>query len=180
MNFKVKTKLLFLQARRLKMRPFVRNSCILSALEIIILHTHDPGWEKIFAGEKELLIDIAVKAAVFPPAPSVIEQLSSIGYEYRGEAGIGGRHWFTKGSPRKVNLHYCALNSPIVKSQLAFRDSLIRSERLRREYEQVKIKNSEGKDIDDADYAQAKSPLIGKTIGQISRSSFNSDLLPLQ
>ena len=162
-------------------------------MEQIILHTHDANWKKNFANEKQLLIrslkqqpinihhvgstaipdllakpiiDIAIEAAVFPPVQLVIEQLSSIGYEYRGEAGVDGRHWFTKGIPRTFNLHYCALNSPIVKSQLAFRDSLIRSEQLRREYEQIKIKNSVGRDIDDGDYALAKSPLIRKVIDQ--------------
>ena len=161
-------------------------------METIRLQTHDDSWETTYAEEQQLLgitlaqysirihhvgstavpdllakpiIDIAIEVPVFPPVGSILQKLSSIGYEYRGEAGIEGRHWFTKGIPRKINLHYCALNSPIVKSQLAFRDSLIRNERLRREYEQVKIKNSAGKDIDDADYALAKSPLIKKAIG---------------
>jgi len=161
-------------------------------MEKILLQTHDDSWEITYADEQQLLgstlaqysirihhvgstavpdllakpiIDIAIEATVFPPVGSILQQLSSIGYEYRGEAGIEGRHWFTKGIPRKFNLHYCALNSPIVKSQLAFRDSLIHSEPLRREYEQVKIENSVGKDIDDADYAIAKSPLIKKAIG---------------
>ena len=162
-------------------------------MEQITLHTCDSNWEKTFANEKQLLIntlkdqlihihhvgstavpdllakpviDIAIEAAVFPPTQSVIEQMSSIGYEYRGEAGIEGRHWFTKGVPRKINLHYCAQNSPIVKSQLEFRDSLIRNEQLRREYEQIKINNSAGRDIDDPNYALAKSPLIKKALGQ--------------
>ncbi len=164
-------------------------------MEQITLHTHDTNWQKTFASEKQLLIsllkqepihihhvgstavpdllakpiiDIAIEATVFPPTPSIVEQMSSIGYEYRGEAGIEGRHWFTKGTPRKINLHYCALNSSIVKSQLAFRDSLIWNEQLRREYEQIKIKNSAGKDIDDPGYALAKSPLIQKASGPIS------------
>jgi GrpB-like predicted nucleotidyltransferase (UPF0157 family) len=159
-------------------------------MEQITLQPHDATWKKIFAAEKQLLldalqpahihhvgstavpdllakpiVDIAIEATFFPPTKHIIEKLSAIGYEYRGEAAVEGRHWFTKGDPRKINLHYCAVNSPIVKSQLVFRDSLIRNEQLRREYEQIKIKNSAGKDIDDPGYAQAKSPLINKVTG---------------
>jgi GrpB-like predicted nucleotidyltransferase (UPF0157 family) len=159
-------------------------------MEQITLQPHDATWKNIFAAEKQLLldalqpahihhvgspavpdllakhiIDIAIEATVFPPTKNIIEKLSSIGYEYRGEAGVEGRHWFTKGDLRKINLHYCAINSPIVKNQLAFRDSLIRNEQLRREYEAIKTKNATGKDIDDPGYALAKSSIIKKVIG---------------
>ena len=163
-------------------------------MEQITLQTHNAAWKKIFAAEKQLLldalqpahihhvgstavpdllakpiIDIAIEATIFPPTKHIIETLSAIGYEYRGEAGVEGRHWFTKGDPRKINLHYCTVNSSIVKSQLVFRDSLIRNEQLRREYEEIKIKNATGKDIDDANYALVKSPIIKKAIDQFSR-----------
>jgi GrpB-like predicted nucleotidyltransferase (UPF0157 family) len=170
------------------MWPFFDNFPL---LEPITLHTHDTSWPTTFALEKQSLlntlkqpslqlyhvgstavpdllakpiIDIAIEAAIFPPTPAVIQLLAAIGYEYRGEGGVEGRHWFTKGSPREFNLHYCILNSPVVKSQVAFRDSLIRNETLRREYEQIKINNAAGRDIDDPAYARAKSPLINKIL----------------
>ena len=139
---------------------------LISSLKHQEIHIHHVGSTAVTDLLAKPVIDIAIEAAIFPPTQPVIEQMSSLGYEYRGEAGVEGRHWFTKGAPRKFNLHYCALNSPIVKSQLEFRDSLIGNEQLRREYEQIKIKSSAGRDIDDADYALAKSPLIRKALGQ--------------
>jgi GrpB-like predicted nucleotidyltransferase (UPF0157 family) len=161
-------------------------------MEYITLQKHQDIWTHKFAAEQGLLsgvlgkfvkiyhvgstaipdllakpiIDIALESKEFPPDRDTIEQLSAIGYTYKGEAGVKGRIWFTKGQPREINLHYCATGSEIVKRQLRFRDSLMQDECLRREYELIKLNNCKGKDIDDAGYADAKSDLIEKVIGQ--------------
>ncbi len=156
-------------------------------MELITLHKHDKRWTNTFQIERELIfrilgqsvgkihhvgstavpdllaksiIDIAIEAETFPPSQPIIEGLASIEYEYKGEAGIAGRHWFIKGQPRKFNLHYCSVNSDIVQSQIKLRNKLAENEHLRREYEAIKLKNHKGKDIDSSDYAYTKSDFI--------------------
>lgn len=102
-------------------------------MESIILKSSDSDWKKKFEKEKDLLkdvlgevlfkirhigstaiedllskpiIDISLEALDFPPSEKTIEKLSSLGYT-KGESGVKGRYWFTKGQPREFNLHYC-------------------------------------------------------------------------
>ena len=84
----------------------------------VSLASHDTSWENEFQATKDELIKIladnvigihhfgstAIKhivakpildvAAVVKDIPSVIEKMESAGYEYRGEQGIPGRHYF--------------------------------------------------------------------------------------
>jgi len=160
-------------------------------MELISLQDHDPTWKTVFLEERKALleklcpivaavhhvgstavpdlkskpiIDVAVEATEHPPSQNVIDRLSLLGYYYRGEAGIPGRSWFTKGNPRKFNLHFCKQGSAIVKNQLIFRDCLLQSEHLRREYEIIKEKNAIGRMIDDTAYALSKSAFIEDVI----------------
>ncbi|WP_080055841.1 GrpB family protein [Spirosoma aerolatum] len=160
-------------------------------MELIKLQKHDDQWASIFNLEQQKLfnvlaqqvdnihhvgstavpdlmakpiIDIAIEASTFPPSQTIIDQLATIDYIYKGEAGIEGRHWFIKGNPRQFNLHYCSIQSEVVKNQLKLRDKLIENESFRREYERIKRKNLKNKDIDSPEYALAKSDFIQKVI----------------
>ncbi|MBI1768377.1 MAG: GrpB family protein [Bacteroidetes bacterium] len=160
-------------------------------MELITLQKHNKQWKDIFLKEQELIfnalgqtidkihhvgstavpdllakpvIDIAVESISFPPSPTIIDKLATIEYECKGEAGIIGRFWFTKGLPRKFNLHFCMTNSDIVQKQIILRDKLTKNDYLRREYELLKLKNYKDKDIDSSEYAFAKSDFIQKVI----------------
>jgi len=160
-------------------------------MELINLQEHDPVWKTEFQEEKKKLlqtlhpvataihhvgssavpnlkskpiIDIAVEATEYPPSQNVIDRLFFLGYRYQGESGIPGRSWFTKGTPRKFNLHLCKQGSAIIKNQLIFRDCLLKNERLRREYEALKSEHAPGRTVDDREYALAKSALIERVI----------------
>jgi len=165
-------------------------------MEVIKLQTHNKQWKKVFSEEEKLIreamgkvmirvhhvgstavpdllakpiIDIAVESSEFPPTQDIINRLSLIGYENKGESGVSGRFWFIKGQPRKFNLHFCSNNSDIVNRQIAFRNKLIAYESLRREYEQVKLNNYVNRDIDDTEYALSKSDIIYKVINGADR-----------
>lgn len=160
-------------------------------MEFITLQKHNEQWIDIFIKERQLIfevlgqtiekihhvgstaipdllakpvIDMAVESTLFPPPQAIVEKLANIEYEYKGEAGITGRFWFTKGQPRKFNLHFCMTNSDIVQKQIIFRDKLTINENFRREYEQIKLKNHKDKDIDSTEYALAKSHFIQRVI----------------
>jgi len=162
-------------------------------MELITLHKHDRQWARTFEMERELIfgilgrsinkihhvgstavadllakpiIDIAIEAVAFPPAQTIIDKFTSIEYEYKGEAGVPGRHWFVKGQQRKFNLHYCSVNSDVVQNQIKLRDRLAKDEDLRREYERIKLQSHKDKDIDSSEYAFAKSDFIRRIIGE--------------
>ena len=163
---------------------------IWNEMELIRLESYNPNWGQNFDSEAKLIkntlntevkihhvgstavedlkskpiIDIALEADEFPPSIQTIDSLKSIGYTYKGESGIVGREWFIKGEPRKFNLHYCKIDSLIVRNQIKFRDELRTSKNLRREYEELKMAHSKGKDIDDTSYALSKTSLIEKII----------------
>jgi len=111
------------------------------------------------------VIDIALESIVFPPSDAVIRKLELSGYEYKGEAGVPGRYFFTKGQPRKFNLHYCAKDSNTVRKQIAFRDKLIESLHLKNKYEKIKLENYKDRDIDSSEYAGAKSGFVEYVLG---------------
>jgi GrpB-like predicted nucleotidyltransferase (UPF0157 family) len=51
------------------------------------------------------IIDIAIGLRQLPPSLNQISALEKLGYFYRGEAGIPGRHFFHKGSLISHHLH---------------------------------------------------------------------------
>lgn len=156
-------------------------------METIVLYPHNPAWVLKFKSEKDALqkslagniikihhvgstavsdlmakpiIDIAIESSAYPPETDIQIALSELGYECRGESGVKGRIWFTKGHPREINLHYCPVGSDLVNKQIRFRECLKHNATLRAQYEALKLKNSPGREIDDAGYANAKSKLI--------------------
>jgi GrpB-like predicted nucleotidyltransferase (UPF0157 family) len=166
-------------------------------MEFITLQQHDIRWAGIFKVEEQLIfkalgesivrihhvgstavpdllakpiIDIAIESVFYPPTQKIVDKLGAIGYECRGEAGINGRFWFIKGRPRIFNLHVCLVGSAVVQHQIAFRNKLLNYAPFRREYEMLKLKNYQKRDIDSPDYSHAKSDYIRKVIySEISR-----------
>jgi len=81
-------------------------------------------------------------------------------------AGIDGRYWFTKGTPRSVNLHWCPIDGEVVLSQIHFRNALRANAALAREYEAIKLSAACGRHIDSAGYAARKSAFIEMVLAQ--------------
>lgn len=51
------------------------------------------------------ILDILVGVPNFEKARVCVGPMESLGYEYRGENGIPGRHYFVKGKPRTHHVH---------------------------------------------------------------------------
>jgi GrpB-like predicted nucleotidyltransferase (UPF0157 family) len=133
---------------------------IANTLGDVIFSVHHVGSTAVADLIAKPIIDIAIESFAYPPSTHVVAKLNSIGYEHKGESGVSGRSWFIKGIPRKYHIHFCPVNSLIIINQIKFRDLLIADASLRKAYEQIKITNSIGRDIDSSDYAAAKSELI--------------------
>ena len=84
------------------------------------------------------IIDIAVAVREIADAEKCVTPLGLVGYEYRGEQGIPGRHFFGKGAPRTHHLHVVEMGSDFWRSHLLFRDYLLQHRDAVEEYEQLK------------------------------------------
>ncbi len=65
--------------------------------------------------------------------------MQDLGYEYRGEAGIAGRHYFKMKGSKSRNVHMFARDNENMKRHLRFRDYLRAHADARREYEALKL-----------------------------------------
>ncbi len=65
-------------------------------------------------------IDILGVIKDFPEGIKVIKPLESVGYEYRGEYGINGRHYFAKTQPNKFHLHIFSQGAEAISKHLHY------------------------------------------------------------
>jgi len=105
--------------------------------------------------------DLAVlpDAGVGLVAPYVAA-FASVGYEYRGEHGLPGRHFFTKGELRTHHLHMVGRDSDAWRTHLLFRDHLRRDLDAARAYEALKRGLAERYADDREAYADGKVEFI--------------------
>lgn len=114
------------------------------------------------------VLDIAVGVTSFEEAVSCIQPIETLGYEYRGEAGIPGRHFFIKNNPdepdpglrRIVHLHIVEQDSAAWRNYLAFRDALRTDAQLARRYEDLKRELARQFAHDTEAYTSAKADFI--------------------
>ena len=72
------------------------------------------------------VIDIAIGVTDLLTGKECVGPLSDIAYEYKGDAGIPGRHFFAKGNPenRTHYVHVEPLNGVLWRNHILFRDYL--------------------------------------------------------
>ena len=112
------------------------------------------------------ILDIMIGLLDINRCSSIIECLEKIGYQYFGECGREGRHFFVKGGPFNCthHLHVVEYNGVFWKQYLAFRDLLRMNKELFRKYKLYKkslakkYKNNRNK------YRYVKSRFINRTI----------------
>ena len=120
------------------------------------------------------IIDITLELKQYPPNNNVISILNTLEYEYKGESGIIGRHWFVKGKPRRFNLHVTPVEGDVLQRQLAFRNALRESPSKADEYLKIKLKNASNNDIDSYEYAQAKTSFIEAVLNEYQKKVANN------
>lgn len=114
------------------------------------------------------IIDIAIGVTSFAEAVACVEPVETLGYEYRGEAGIAGRHFFIKNNPdepdpglrRIVHLHIVEQDSSAWRNYLAFRDALRTDAQLARRYEDLKRELAKKFTDNTEAYTSAKADFI--------------------
>jgi GrpB-like predicted nucleotidyltransferase (UPF0157 family) len=154
---------------------------IRQALGEHIARIHHVGSTAIRGIRAKPIVDIAVESSNYPPSEDVIEVLRGLGYSRRGESGVPGRHWFTKGEPRTHHLHWCPLNGEVVRRQAVFVERLNSDATLAHEYEMLKIDLANRFPYDHDAYALGKSKFVERIVGnsnaeELRRQSTVADL----
>lgn len=110
------------------------------------------------------IVDIGVAVESFEVARVTVPPLEALGYRYRGEHGIPGRHFFQKGDPREFNLHMLEIESEEWRRHVAFRDYLCAHPEAALEYDALKRELAKLHAEDVEAYAEAKTPFVRRIV----------------
>lgn len=106
-------------------------------------------------------IDLMGRVHPYPPTEASIAALETIGYTWRGEHGLPGRSYFTKG-PHAVHLHLVGFDSDHWERHRVFRDYLMAHKGARDRYAALKVDLAERFRNDRPAYQDGKSELIAE------------------
>ncbi len=114
-------------------------------------------------------LDLMPGLRAFEDAAAMIDPMAGLGYEYRGEHGLPGRHFFTKwvdGDAHvwKHNVHAYAVGHIEWTRHLVFRDALRNDAGLRQEYWDLKAALSKQFPDDVDAYSLAKSGFVERLL----------------
>lgn len=115
------------------------------------------------------IIDIAVRIPSFRTLDAWIDLLIRAGYEYKGEYGLPGRHFFTRGAPVTQHLHLVTHGATHWEDWLLFRDFLRVNHDAAEQYNRTKRELARRFSRDRAAYTRAKSPLVRKLMRDARR-----------
>jgi GrpB-like predicted nucleotidyltransferase (UPF0157 family) len=115
------------------------------------------------------VIDIAVGVKRLSDGKRCIEPLEGIGYEYRGDAGVPGRHFFTKGTgeSRTHHVNVEPVSGGLWKNHILLRDYLRKNPGARREYQELKEGLEKKYPEERNKYTAEKDSFIGKMLGRV-------------
>ncbi|UZE93535.1 MAG: GrpB family protein [Candidatus Nealsonbacteria bacterium] len=160
------------------------------------LSTYKPEWKKLYKKEEKLLlstigkyvldiqhvgatsipgvkakpiIDIAIGVKSLKVGEECIKLLKKLGYEYKGDAGIRGRHFFAKGSEvnRTHYVHIEKLSGELWKNHILFRDYLRKNKKIAKKYTELKKKLAQKYKYDRDTYTTRKSAFIQKILKKL-------------
>jgi GrpB-like predicted nucleotidyltransferase (UPF0157 family) len=123
------------------------------------------------------VLDIMAYVEKIPLSSEAIQALGTLGYEYRGDAGIPGREFF-RTDPRDRHLHAVGFGDPSFASQMLFRSYLRFNPDAVRCYETLKLELSERFRDDRPAYTDAKGPLIQEIL--LEARGWEQDFGPLR
>jgi len=164
----------------------------------VVLSPYNFEWKKIYEKEKALLfsvlgnqaldiqhvgstsvpgvkskpiIDIAFAVKRTKDIEKIIKIMKKLGYEYKHEAGVRGRHFFAKGSEKNRThyVHMVKFGGKQWRNLIYFREYLLGNKERIREYNELKENLAkEYKDNRDT-YTKKKSIFISEIIKQFEK-----------
>ncbi|SDJ09683.1 GrpB family protein [Salimicrobium halophilum] len=125
-----------------------------------IAEVHHIGSTSVKYLRAKPVLDIAVELAEFKDGVYVSSLLEQLGYDYKGTEILPDRHYLSKGSPRTHQIHMFERGNSYLMEQLKFRNCLRNNEKVRKEYELLKIKLAEAYASDKFKYTREKASFI--------------------
>lgn len=110
------------------------------------------------------VIDIALRPRDRTSLRPLIRSIVAAGYEYKGEYGLKGRHFFVRGTPVTHHLHLVFAAEPHWIRWIAFRNYLRRHADARRQYAALKLSLSKRYARQRPKYTAAKTPFVEKIL----------------
>jgi len=175
-----KIKLIGLQSGKVKLFPYKseweklykkEEKLLRFSIEKYIKNIQHVGGTSIPGVKSKPVIDIAIGVESLKIGEKCIKQLEKLGYEYKGDAGIRGRHFFVKGSKinRTYYLHIEKLDGELWKNHILFRDYLRKNKKTVKEYNQLKERLAKEYKDDRDTYTILKASFIQKIVKKVKR-----------
>lgn len=112
------------------------------------------------------IVDIMIGVRDLARLDEYIARLSAIGYTHKGEAGIPGRQFFTRGDPTVAHIHITVHGSEFWREHVIFRDHLAKYPKDREAYEALKKVLAAMYPNDRDAYTEGKSAFIADVMAQ--------------
>ena len=136
------------------------RSAIKKAVGPLLLSIEHVGSTAVPGLAAKPIIDIMPGVRSFEDGFACVEPLESIGYEYRGENGIPGRHYFNHYEGDRIqHVHMAAVGSDFWTRHVVFRDYLRAHPDVAQQYSELKYSLAERYQTDRVAYTEAKPSL---------------------
>lgn len=136
-------------------------AAIETACAPLVMEVHHIGSTSVPDLPAKPIIDIMPGLARYEDGLRCVRAMEELGYTYRGEFGIPGRHYFNRrGNGFDHNIHMYTVGEGQWHWHLAFRDHLRANPEDRERYHQLKIELADRYPHDVEAYALAKSGFI--------------------
>ena len=112
------------------------------------------------------IIDMAMRIPSFKRLALWIRRLEEAGYDYKGEYGLPGRHFFTRGNPTTQHLHLVTPTSEHWDRWLLFRDYLRAKPDEAKRYNDAKLALARKYPTNRNAYTKAKTPVINSLLAR--------------
>ena len=146
------------------------QSSILHAIGEHVIAIEHVGSTAICGIVAKPILDVMVGVPTFEDGEKCVVALNKLDYEYKGENGVPGRHFFGKGSPRTHHLHMVAADSNFWKHHLLFRDYLISNRQVAEEYNNLKLDLAARFPRDREAYTNGKEAFVMRVLRQAENS----------
>jgi GrpB-like predicted nucleotidyltransferase (UPF0157 family) len=115
------------------------------------------------------IIDLMPVLARFDDGRACVDPMTALGYDYRGEYGIPGRHYFTGHDAQSnlaVHVHMLVQRSQEYRKHLLFRDYLRTHPATARAYEDMKREMAARYGDDRDAYTESKTDFVLETVAR--------------
>jgi GrpB-like predicted nucleotidyltransferase (UPF0157 family) len=161
------------------------KSRILEAVAAHVTEVHHVGSTAVPGLASKPIIDVMIGLRAHADGELTIAPLESIGYVYRGDAGIPGRYYFRKptdspapgqtfdGVGRTHHIHMYEMTHPEWSAHLRFRDFLRNQPATIERYAALKRELAAKHPQDRVAYGEAKTPFIQVVLGRARGGDFS-------